>query len=412
MTDHLSDLLLTPSPDADENLLREGIPAARIARVGNLMIDTLLAHLPRARALRVPEAMGLAPGGYAVVTLHRPANVDEPEALAAAAPGASREVARRAPGGLPGPPAHPRRARAPPRWPAAAAALRLVEPLGYLEFLSLTSPARLVLTDSGGLQEETTALGVPCLTLRENTERPVTVTEGTNQVVGTRSRADRGGGAAGARRRAGRAGAARRSGTGAPASGPPRRSARSCAPAARVAPRARARTGGAPRPARLVLAPPAGVCPPAMRQVRVRFTVEPNYAGWRLDRYLQEKIRRLSRERVQHLIEHRLEAEGGRAAQAGHAGGAGPLLRAGARPGAGARDADGVRRGPRRRRRCWWWTSRPACRSTPPPGTRPTPSPRWRASASRSARSTPPTGSTARRPGCSPAARRRRSPGS
>lgn len=182
VTDHLADLLLTPSPDADENLLREGIPAARIARVGNLMIDTLLAHLPRARALRVPEAMGLAPGGYAVVTLHRPANVDAPAALAPLLR-ALAEVARRVPVIFP---VHPRTraALAHPALAGAAAALRLVEPLGYLEFLSLTSSARLVLTDSGGLQEETTALGVPCVTLRENTERPVTVTEGTNQVVG------------------------------------------------------------------------------------------------------------------------------------------------------------------------------------------------------------------------------------
>lgn len=182
VTDHLSELLLTPSPDADENLLREGIPARRIARVGNLMIDTLRAHLPRARALGVPAAMGLSPGRYAVVTLHRPANVDAPEALAPLL-GALAEVARRVPVVFP---VHPRtRARLEhPALAVAAAALRLVEPLGYLEFLSLTSSARLVLTDSGGLQEETTALGVPCLTLRENTERPVTVTEGTNQVVG------------------------------------------------------------------------------------------------------------------------------------------------------------------------------------------------------------------------------------
>jgi UDP-N-acetylglucosamine 2-epimerase (non-hydrolysing) len=183
VTDHLSDLLLTPSPDADENLAREGIPAARVARVGNLMIDTLVAHLPRARALRVPEAMGLSPGGYAVATLHRPANVDTPAALRPLL-AALASVARLVPVVFP---VHPRtRARLQdPALAGAAAALRLVEPLGYLEFLSLTSAARLVLTDSGGLQEEATALGVPCLTLRENTERPVTVTEGTNEVVGS-----------------------------------------------------------------------------------------------------------------------------------------------------------------------------------------------------------------------------------
>ncbi len=182
VTDHLCDLLLTPSPDADENLAREGIPASRVARVGNLMIDTLVTHLPRARALRVPESMGLTPGGYAVATLHRPANVDAPEALGPLLE-ALASVARLVPVVFP---VHPRtRARLQaPALASAAAALRLVEPLGYLEFLSLTSAARLVLTDSGGLQEETTALGVPCLTLRENTERPVTVSEGTNELVG------------------------------------------------------------------------------------------------------------------------------------------------------------------------------------------------------------------------------------
>ncbi len=181
--DHLSDLLLTPSPDADENLAREGIPASRIARVGNLMIDTLRVHLAAARARRVPEALGLAPGGYAVVTLHRPSNVDEPAVLGRLL-GALAEVAAALPVVFP---VHPRtRARiAAAGLEREAAALRLVEPLGYLEFLSLTSAARLVLTDSGGLQEESTALGIPCLTLRENTERPITVTEGTNEVVGT-----------------------------------------------------------------------------------------------------------------------------------------------------------------------------------------------------------------------------------
>ena len=182
VTDHLSDLLLTPSPDADENLRAEGIPAARIARIGNVMIDTLLANLSRARAARVPERMGLAPGGYAVVTLHRPSNVDDPAVLARLL-GALARIGRSLPVVFP---VHPRtRARLSGEAAAHAAALRLEEPLGYREFLSLTSAARLVLTDSGGLQEETTALGIPCLTLRENTERPITVEEGTNEVVGT-----------------------------------------------------------------------------------------------------------------------------------------------------------------------------------------------------------------------------------
>jgi UDP-N-acetylglucosamine 2-epimerase (non-hydrolysing) len=179
--DHLADLLLTPSADADENLAREGIPAERIARVGNLMIDTLRAHLPRARALRTAEQLGLAPGRYAVVTLHRPSNVDEPAPLGRLL-GALAAIARELPVVFP---VHPRtRARlAEPSLARAAAALRLAEPMGYLEFLSLTSGARLVLTDSGGLQEETTFLRVPCLTLRPNTERPVTITEGSNRLT-------------------------------------------------------------------------------------------------------------------------------------------------------------------------------------------------------------------------------------
>lgn len=182
VTDQLSDLLLTPSADADENLRREGVPAARVVRIGNVMIDTLLANLPRARALGVPAAMGLAPGGYAVATLHRPSNVDDAAALARMLAALAR-VAERLPVVFP---VHPRtRARLEGGAARHAAALRTTEPLGYLEFLSLTSAARLVLTDSGGLQEEATALDVPCLTLRENTERPVTVDEGTNEVVGT-----------------------------------------------------------------------------------------------------------------------------------------------------------------------------------------------------------------------------------
>lgn len=181
LVDHLADLLLTPSADADENLRREGIPASRVARIGNVMIDSLVAALPAARARGVPEKLGLAAGGYGVVTLHRPSNVDDPAALAALL-GALAEVARELPLVFP---VHPRTR---PRLAAAGAvppALRLVEPLGYLDFLSLLASARLALTDSGGVQEETTALGVPCLTLRENTERPITIEEGTNRLAGT-----------------------------------------------------------------------------------------------------------------------------------------------------------------------------------------------------------------------------------
>lgn len=179
--DHLSDLLLTPSPDADRNLLREGLPAARVVRVGNAMIDSLLAALPAARAREVPARLGLAPGAYGVVTLHRPSNVDDPAALARLAE-ALGEIGRALPLVFP---VHPRTRAALGAGGAAPDGLRLTEPLGYLDFLSLLASARLALTDSGGVQEETTVLGVPCLTLRDNTERPVTVEEGTNQVVGT-----------------------------------------------------------------------------------------------------------------------------------------------------------------------------------------------------------------------------------
>ncbi len=182
-TDHLSSLLLTPSPDADANLAREGIPAERIERVGNVMIDSLLAALPLARERAVPEQLGFAQGTYAVLTLHRPSNVDHPATLGGIL-GALSELARELPVVFP---VHPRtRARlAAPELARAADALRLQEPLGYADFLSLLLGARLVLTDSGGLQEETTALGIPCLTLRETTERPITIREGTNALVGT-----------------------------------------------------------------------------------------------------------------------------------------------------------------------------------------------------------------------------------
>jgi UDP-N-acetylglucosamine 2-epimerase (non-hydrolysing) len=184
VTDSLSDLLLTPSPDADRNLLAEGCAPESIARVGNVMIDTLLEHLPRARALGVPEKMGLREGGYAVLTLHRPSNVDDPALLRGILSAVGR-IAERVPVVFP---VHPRTRK---NIEAAGLALGerpgfvLCEPLGYLEFLSLTSRARLVLTDSGGLQEESTVLGIPCLTLRKNTERPITIEEGTNVLVGT-----------------------------------------------------------------------------------------------------------------------------------------------------------------------------------------------------------------------------------
>jgi UDP-N-acetylglucosamine 2-epimerase (non-hydrolysing) len=182
VTDQLADLLLTPSPDADENLRREGIDPSRIRRVGNIMIDTLFRHLPEAPFSRVAARYDLVQGGYAVITLHRPSNVDSVETLGGILR-AVRSIAARMPVIFP---VHPR-TRPMLDAPGVRDSLdgtRVIEPLGYLDFLALTSNARLVLTDSGGLQEETTALGIPCLTLRENTERPITVTEGTNQVVG------------------------------------------------------------------------------------------------------------------------------------------------------------------------------------------------------------------------------------
>lgn len=181
LTDRLSDLLLTPSHDALDNLVAEGIPAERVAFVGNVMIDTLLAHLPAARDRAMPARLGVAPGGYALVTLHRPSNVDEPEALAAVLDGLTA-VAQELPVVLP---LHPRTKASAERFGLRAKldALHVLDPLGYTAMLSLTDAAAVVLTDSGGLQEETTALGVPCVTLREQTERPITITHGTNRLA-------------------------------------------------------------------------------------------------------------------------------------------------------------------------------------------------------------------------------------
>jgi UDP-N-acetylglucosamine 2-epimerase (non-hydrolysing) len=186
LTDHLSSLLYTTSRDGDENLLREGIPADRIAFVGNPMIDTLLRFRESAARREVATRLGLSDSGYALVTLHRPENVDDPETLRLLV-GALREVSRRLPVVLP---LHPRTAVrlksvGLDRTIADDPGFIVTEPLGYLDFTGLVAKARLVLTDSGGVQEETTVLGVPCLTLRTSTERPVTVSEGTNRVVGT-----------------------------------------------------------------------------------------------------------------------------------------------------------------------------------------------------------------------------------
>ncbi|MFJ4777211.1 non-hydrolyzing UDP-N-acetylglucosamine 2-epimerase [Streptomyces sp. NPDC088762] len=179
-TDRVSDYLLAPSPDAAANLRAEGYREDQIHVVGNVMIDTLLANLDRARQSDVLSRYGLTRGGYGLVTLHRPANVDDPDALGGLLK-ALGEVAGRCPLLLP---VHPRAAErlADTGVPGG---IRLVPAAGYLDFIALQDSARLVLTDSGGIQEETTALGVPCVTLRENTERPVTVEEGTNVLAGT-----------------------------------------------------------------------------------------------------------------------------------------------------------------------------------------------------------------------------------
>jgi len=185
LTDQIADLLLTPSADADRNLLAEGISAERIRLVGNVMIDSLLKHLALAGRSKVREELNVVGRDYAVVTLHRPSNVDDPATLSRIV-SALAKISERLPVVFP---AHPRTRRMLAEFGLLGSfegggRLRLVEPLGYLDFLRLYSGAALVLTDSGGIQEETTALGVPCLTLRENTERPVTVEVGTNKVVG------------------------------------------------------------------------------------------------------------------------------------------------------------------------------------------------------------------------------------
>ena len=183
VTDQLADILLTPSAEANDNLRREGIPAERIHLVGNIMIDTLMRYRPVAGFERVAGRFGISERAYAVLTLHRPSNVDDRDAFVSIA-AALRTIGETMPVVFP---VHPRtRARiaAFDLGPLLDRIL-LTEPLGYLDFLSLMSHAAVVLTDSGGMQEETTVLGIPCLTLRENTERPITLTEGTNRLVGT-----------------------------------------------------------------------------------------------------------------------------------------------------------------------------------------------------------------------------------
>ncbi len=182
ITDAIADLLLTPSADADANLHREGVAASRIRLVGNIMIDTLVANLPRAHSSDVLARMGLESKSYAYVTLHRPSNVDEPANLGRIMDELGR-MAARVPIVFP---IHPRTMnmiKASDISASGNANLKLIDPIGYLESLLLTENARFVLTDSGGIQEESTYLGTPCLTLRPNTERPITIELGTNKLT-------------------------------------------------------------------------------------------------------------------------------------------------------------------------------------------------------------------------------------
>jgi UDP-N-acetylglucosamine 2-epimerase (non-hydrolysing) len=183
-TDALADLLWTPSPDADDNLLREGVARERISLVGNIMIDSLEMLRPTIEARKYHEKLGLPARGYGIVTLHRPSNVDSETSLGTLADALVGAAARM-------PIVFPLHPRTRQRLQAfgllermtRTTGLRLTEPLGYADFMSLVFDCRFTLTDSGGIQEETTYLRIPCITLRENTERPITVTEGTNELA-------------------------------------------------------------------------------------------------------------------------------------------------------------------------------------------------------------------------------------
>lgn len=179
LTDHIADLLFTTEPSGNENLREEGIDQNKIYYVGNSMIDSLRTHLERALVLKPWISLGQSERQYGVVTLHRPSNVDNVDVILELV-AALNQIALGTPLIFP---IHPRTlAKGDGAWENLKG-VRIVEPLGYLEFLGLVAKAKFLITDSGGIQEETTALGVPCLTLRENTERPVTVTIGTNQLV-------------------------------------------------------------------------------------------------------------------------------------------------------------------------------------------------------------------------------------
>ncbi len=181
LTDHIADLLLITEPSGEKHLLKEGIDPGKMFFVGNTMIDSLDSHLQAALSRSPWQHFGLEPGNYALTTLHRPANVDSESNLRDIL-GALDEVGKDLPVLFP---AHPRTLAGLEKWSIGLTHVRPVEPLGYLDFLGLMAKASIVLTDSGGIQEETTALGVPCITIRENTERPVTIEVGTNILAGT-----------------------------------------------------------------------------------------------------------------------------------------------------------------------------------------------------------------------------------
>jgi len=184
VTDAIADVLWTPSPDADENLRQEGVAPERIDRVGNIMIDSYEMVRAQIDADDTRATMGLAAGSYGIVTLHRPSNVDDAGTLGGLVT-QLLEISRSLPLVFA---VHPRTRKRLEEFAllarlGATPAVRLTEPLGYIQFMNLVSGARAVITDSGGVQEETTYLGIPCLTLRENTERPITVTEGSNRLI-------------------------------------------------------------------------------------------------------------------------------------------------------------------------------------------------------------------------------------
>ena len=182
LTDRISSLLFTPSKDANTNLLNEGVNPESIKLTGNIMIDSLMNNLEKTN-IDILNKLGIDKKGYALVTLHRPSNVDQKESLTGIF-NALKNISEKIHVVFP---LHPRTKNKMEQFKilnTINTKIKFTEPLGYLDFLSLTKNARVVLTDSGGIQEETTALGIPCLTLRENTERPVTVEEGTNKVIG------------------------------------------------------------------------------------------------------------------------------------------------------------------------------------------------------------------------------------